>query len=52
MPKLTKTNVDLFLTRVYIKGKIFYMDKGHNIYDTKSYPIKFESIGQSLLWIN
>ena len=42
MPKLTKTNIDLFLTRVYIKGKIFYMDKGQNIYNTKSNPIKFE----------
>ena len=51
MPKLTKTNIDLFLTRVYIKGKIFYMDKGQNIYNTKSNPIKFESIKSGWLII-
>ena len=45
IPKLTKTNIELFLTRVYIKGNIFYMDKGLNFYNDKSNPIKFESIG-------
>jgi len=41
-PKLTKTNIELFLTRIYIKGEIFYMDKEKNIYNDKSNPIKFE----------
>ena len=42
IPKLTKTNTELFLTRVYIKGGVFYMDKALNFYNDKSYPIKFE----------
>ena len=36
MNKLTNTDTELFLERVYIKGQIFYIDKGKNGYNEKS----------------